>query len=88
MDSFAIRQRVNFINEKLKKNAETFVLDDSAALIEERKNLQNECTHIREDGTFAFDLEDCYVCPICDFKRRGIRRTIGLYEEAAMLDEE
>ena len=71
MDNFEITQRVNFIKEKLRVNAATFVLDDSAALIEEWMNLQRCCNHMRHDGKCFFDIQEYCACPICDLSRKN-----------------
>ena len=71
MDNFAIRTRVDEIKKKLAENAATFVLDDSAALIQEWMNLQRYCNHIRHDGKCFFDIQEYSACPICDLSRKN-----------------
>ena len=71
MDNFAIRTRVDEIKKKLAENAATFVLDDSAALIQEWMNLQRCCNHIRHDGKCFFDIGEYSACPICDLSGKN-----------------
>lgn len=74
MDNSAIAQRVNFIRQKLKLNAATFVLDDSADLIHEWEELQKECSHTSEEGIYYFDLENSNSCPVCRLEKRRVRK--------------
>ena len=64
MDNFEIRQKVDEIKLKLRQNAVTFVLDDSADLIKEWMNLQRVCHHTQQNGVSFFEAN--LVCPICD----------------------
>lgn len=71
MDNFEIRHRIDEIKLKLKENAATFVLDDSADLIKEWMDLQRMCRHTQQDGTSFY--ENNLVCPICDLVKNTYR---------------
>lgn len=80
MDNFAIRTRVDEIKKRLAENAATFVLDDSAELINEWQELQKLCSHKAEDGVSYFDLENSISCPVCRLEKRKVReRMIKIY---------
>lgn len=70
MDNLEIRQRIDSIKYKLKENAATFVLDDSADLIKEWMNLQRICSHTMvNSGVSYFSFPENLVCPVCGLSR-------------------